>query len=135
MKWIKLQEDAVIPTPETAYSAGHDLVSIEDIYIPPNGSRLISTGIAWERDPEDSPYVGLIWPRSGLSVREHIDVGAGVVDSDYVGEIKVLLRNTNNLRTVTLKAGSRIAQMVIQPCVTFGAKKASRNGGFGSTGE
>jgi dUTP pyrophosphatase len=66
------------------------MVSAEDVTVPPKNKLLISTGISMAV-PEG--YYGRVAPRSGLAVKNFIDVGAGVVDSDYRGEVKVLLFN------------------------------------------
>ena len=79
-------------------------------------------------------------PRSGLLVKKSLDVGAGVVDHDYIGEIKVLLCN-NGRDKVEVKAGERIAQLIIEQIhnppveVVSGLEETSRGaGGFGLTG-
>ena len=139
MKWLTLNDKAVIPTRATQHSAGYDITSTQDVNIPPHGSVLVPTGIAWEQNMiSDTSIVGFIWPRSGLAVRHSIDVGAGVIDSDYTGEIKVLLRNTDQTAWTFLPAGTRIAQMVVQRCSTSLDPVIvydTRDGGFGSTGE
>ena len=83
---------------------------------------------------------GLIWPRSGLSVKKGIDVLAGVVDSGYRGEIMVCLYNTSN-EDVEIKSGDRIAQIIFQevPVISLLLRdelETSQRGsnGFGSTG-
>jgi len=85
--------------------------------------------------------VGMIWPRSGLAANYMIDVMAGVVDSDYTGEIIVILRNHSDL-PFKVYEGERVAQIVIQsynklePVEVSDIKRASERGdsGFGSTG-
>jgi len=100
----------------------------------------VSTGIALEI-PGDCSY-GRIAPRSGLAVKHGIQVGAGVVDADYRGEVKVLLFNHGS-DTFSATAGDRIAQLIIERCkmpdvtvVTDRALSATERGtsGFGSTG-
>ncbi len=83
---------------------------------------------------------GLIWPRSGLSVKKGIDVLAGVVDSGYRGEIMVCLYNTSN-EDVEIKRGDRIAQIIFQevPAISLLLREELEtsqrgSGGFGSTG-
>ena len=78
--------------PQYAYGgdAGADLTASEKTVIPARKRSLVGTGIRLEI-PEG--YVGLIWPRSGLAIKKGIDCGAGVIDSCYRGEIKVLLFN------------------------------------------
>lgn len=139
MKWNKLTDDAVIPQRGTKFSAGYDLVSTETKTIYPGQSALISTGIGWEPTGDsDLDTVGLIWPRSGMAVKEGVDTGAGVIDADYGGEIKVLIRNTRSHRPVYINEGDRIAQLVLQK---FGVMEGdtftleARHGGFGSTGK
>ena len=117
--------------------AGADLKASESITIPARNRALVATGIRLEI-PEG--YVGLIWPRSGIAVKNAIDTGAGVIDSKYRGEIKILLFNHSDL-DFQIEPGDRIAQILIQKVqrVQFlPAEKLSettRNkGGFGSTG-
>ncbi|TDJ52705.1 MAG: dUTP diphosphatase, partial [Nitrospina sp.] len=68
--------------------AGADLRSAVDITVPAQGRALVATGIRLAL-PEG--HVGLVWPRSGLAVQQGLDCGAGVIDSQYRGEVKVLL--------------------------------------------
>lgn len=81
-------------------------------------------------------------PRSSLAFKNHIDVGAGVIDSDYRGIVKVLLFNLDNERTFSVKSGDRIAQIIIEAiandlileeCSELPSSKRN-TGGFGSTG-
>ena len=83
-----------------------------------------------------------IAPRSGLSVKNNIDIGAGVVDYDYRGEIFVCFINNDNDKTYSIKKGDRIAQMILERINRFeniyvvdNHTETSRGtGGFGSTG-
>ena len=86
----KLSPEAVVPTYATTGSIGADLYSTQLIVIPPGQRELITTGIS-VRLPEGS--YARIAPRSGLALKHSIDVGAGVVDPDFRGEIRVLLIN------------------------------------------
>ena len=114
MELLKIElrsETATVPSRGSKGSAGFDLSCDKPFTLQPNERRLIGTGLAitlplgtW----------GEIKPRSGLAVNYGIDVMAGVIDEDYIGEIRVLLINTGN-RPLQRKAGERIAQMVIQP--------------------
>ena len=79
-----------IPSYSHPEDAGADLKASESSIVPARGKALVSTGLCLEL-PEG--HVGLIWPRSGLAVKHSIDCGAGVIDSTYRGEIKVLLFN------------------------------------------
>lgn len=89
---------------------GWDLFSIEDVIIWAGQRVLVNTGLVCNFP--DGIY-GLIWPRSGLAVKNGIDVLAGLIDSSYRGEIKVALINHSE-SPVELPAGSKIAQMIIQ---------------------
>jgi dUTP pyrophosphatase len=96
------------------------------------------TGLSFEI-PEG--YVGLVWPRSGLSIKEGVDVLAGVVDSGYRGEVMVCLLNTG-VRYVKIKEGDRIAQILFQEVPEFQLQEVEilqnsdrGEGGFGSSGK
>ena len=110
IKFKKLHQDARIPEQGSANAAGLDLFLIEHADIPPGKRALLRTGIAMSI-PHGT--VGLIWPRSKLAAKLGIDVLAGVVDSDYRGEIMVSLLNTSD-RVVELRAGDKCAQIIIQ---------------------
>ncbi len=105
-----LHEEAVTPTRGSKESAGLDLHTIESVTIPPGQRALLKTGLAMSMP---AGYVGLIWPRSKLAAKMGIDVLAGVVDSDYRGEIMISLLNTG-LDPVEIKTGDKVAQMIIQ---------------------
>ena len=118
--------------------AGADLTASQKILIPPRERLLVTTGIRIEI-PEG--YVGLIWPRSGLAVKKGIDCGAGVIDSHYRGEVKVLLFNHSD-NEFQIEEGDRIAQLLIQkvervqflPADQLSETSRSQMG-FGSTGK
>jgi len=110
----KLVNDAIIPKRATEGSAGYDLYSYEDGTIDSLSQQMISTKISMNI-PEQ--HCGLIWSRSGLSARSGIETGAGVIDSDYRGEIKVILHNHSD-KKFCYKKGMRIAQMLIMPVIT-----------------
>ncbi|UCD12093.1 MAG: dUTP diphosphatase [Nitrospinaceae bacterium] len=126
-----------LPAYQHAGDAGADLLAARPAVIPPRGRALVETGIRLEL-PEG--HVGLIWPRSGLAVKKGIDCGAGVVDSHYRGEIKVLLFNHTD-EAFHVEPGDRIAQILIQKVETVEfiavdslGSTARGAGGFGSTG-
>jgi dUTP pyrophosphatase len=111
-----LNKNAKIPTRSNISDAGWDLYSTEDITIGEGGRRIVKTGVSFQIPNE---WVGLIWPRSGLSVKSGIDVLAGVIDSGYRGEIMVCLHNTCPPRAggfcdLEIKKGDRIAQILFQ---------------------
>ena len=98
---------------------------------------MISTGISLALP---AGYVGLIWPRSGLAVKKAIDCGAGVIDSQYRGEVQVLLFNHSD-EDYHYSQGERIAQLLIQKVETAVFVQVDRledttrgEAGFGSTG-
>lgn len=112
---IKLLSDlAKMPTQGTAFSAGYDLYAAESAVIPKLSRKLIKTNISLAIPIN---YYGRIAPRSGLAFKNGIDVLAGVIDSDYRGDIGVILYNTDNNNDFTVAVGDKIAQMIIEPCV------------------
>ena len=127
IKFEKISDFAVCPSRNTSTDAGYDLCSTEFCSINPLSRRLVSTGIKIEI-PEG--YYGRIAPRSGLAVNKGLDVMAGVIDSGYRGELKVLLVNlapsTNSSlphesifgssSKIDIKQGDRIAQLIIEKC-------------------
>ena len=127
-----------IPQYAHAGDAGADITASKKVTIPPRERTLVSTGVRLEI-PEG--HVGLIWPRSGLAVKKGIDCGAGVIDSRYRGEVKVLLFNHSD-DEFQIEPGDRIAQILIQKVerVEFHPvnqlNETTRNeAGFGSTGK
>ena len=127
-----------IPQYAHAGDAGADITASEKIAIPPRERTLVSTGVRLEIP---KGYVGLIWPRSGLAVKKGIDCGAGVIDSHYRGEVKVLLFNHSD-NEFQIEPGDRIAQILIQKVerVEFHLvdqlnETARSDAGFGSTGK
>ena len=141
VKIKKLNENAVIPTYGTEFSAGADLYACidEDIEIKPGETAFIGTGLSVEI-PEG--YGAFIYARSGLACKKGLAPAnkVGVVDSDYRGEIKVALHN-HSLITHTVSRGERIAQMVVAPYIKCDfieveslEETVRGEGGFGSTG-
>jgi len=132
-----LSFDAKVPTRATEFSAGLDLSSIEDTVVPANKWIAIPTGISIQI-PKDC--YARIAPRSGLAFKHGIQVGAGVVDSDYLGEIKVILFNHGS-SDFEVKKGDRIAQLIFEKIYTDYFIEVEElddtvrgEGGFGSTG-
>ena len=133
-----LTETAKAPHKANSNDAGFDLYADEDAWVFAKQRTVIKTGISLEM-PDN--LAGLIWPRSGLSVKQGIDVLAGVVDAGYRGEIMVCLYNTSD-DDVEIKRGDRIAQMIFQevPVISLQLREelgSSQRGsnGFGSTGK
>ena len=155
IKYSKLHPDGKEPFRANDSDAGYDLFSTEYATLEPFQRKLISTGINIEI-PEG--FYGRVAPRSGLACKKGIDVMAGVIDSGYRGEIKVLLINLNfegyNLQPnafeamfgsanrIEIKPGDRIAQLIIEKChavewKTMETLEESQRGegGFGSSGQ
>lgn len=110
LKWKKMHPMAHAPKYGSAAAAGMDLHSCENYLIRPGEKCLVRTGIAIEI-PED--HYGRIAPRSGLASNYFIDVGAGVVDQDYRGEVMVLLFNFSK-HNFQIFIGDRIAQLICE---------------------
>ncbi len=135
----KLSENATIPTQGTSFAAGYDLYAAEDAVVVCGTRKLIKTNISMEITPG---YYGRIAPRSGLAYKNGIDVLAGVIDSDYRGDIGVILHNTDKNIDFTVKKGDRIAQIIFEACYTATLNNVDnldntlrQAGGFGSTGK
>ena len=133
----RLTKSALLPSRGSAMAAGLDLYSSEEAIIPSKMRAVVKTGISIAI-PEG--YYGRIAPRSGLSVNYGIDVGAGVIDSDYRGEVCVLLFNFGE-QDFNVNAGNRIAQLILEK-IAIGEVVETEEldetirgaGGFGSTG-
>ena len=142
-QWKRLAKDAKIPIRATEGSAGFDLYALGegeldlDILIGPKSRQWIPTGMAIAI-PEG--WVGFVWPRSGLAGKG-IDVSAGVIDSDFRGELKVLLVNNSNEEFI-VHPGDRIAQLILVQTLAFPdfsvveelSATSRGSAGFGSTG-
>lgn len=143
VKIKKVRDNSIdLPTYATAASAGVDLrADLQDtVTVEPGANVKIPTGLAIELP--NRFVVALIFARSGLASRYGMGLtnGVGVIDSDYRGEIHVLMQNLGT-QSVSINPGDRIAQMVFMPLfqATFEEveelEETSRgSGGFGSTG-
>lgn len=138
----KMTESAQIPVRGSLQAAGYDLFAdlSEAVTILPQETKMVGTGIACAI-PEG--YFGGIYARSGLSAKEGLRPAncAGVVDSDYRGEIKVALHNDSK-ESRTILPGQKIAQMVVQAFLPVEFETVEDldatergGGGFGSTGK
>ena len=143
-----LLTDAKMPVKGSKDSAGYDLFSYEKIVVRPHSRRCVSTGVKLKM--LDNGFYIRIAPRSGLAVKKSIDIGAGVVDCDYRGEIKVVLIN-NGETEFCIEEGDKIAQFIVEKyepntlirCYNEGGEEVDSEelsmiergeGGFGSTG-
>ena len=138
----KLNSRVSLPSYKTEGSSGMDLIAFVDkpIVVKPSSSVLIPTGLSIAI-PKD--YEVQIRPRSGLAAKSNISVlnTPGTIDSDYRGELKVILFNHSNKEFV-VKNNERIAQMVLAPILKIEFKEVDNlpdtvrgSGGFGSTGK
>jgi len=138
----KLDPDVQLPEYKTSGASGVDLIAFikEPINLEPKTSVLIPTGlsVAFSED-----YEIQIRPRSGLAAKNNISVlnTPGTIDSDYRGEIKVIIYNHGN-ENFSINNGDRIAQMILAPVVKMELeekndlpKSIRGKGGFGSTGK
>lgn len=149
----KIHNDAITPTYGSKYAAGLDLYAYGSCYVTAHTREIISTGICieWvsENDfeskseiREEQKYYLRIAPRSGLSAKYSIDIGAGVIDYDYRGEIKICFVN-NSDNDYIVNHGDKIAQAILERIETFSdiveveeLSDTTRGiGGFGSTGK
>ncbi|KAH8675801.1 dUTPase-like protein [Xylariales sp. PMI_506] len=133
----KLSEKARTPTRGSAFAAGYDLYAAKETVIPARGKALVDTDLAIA---VPAGTYGRIAPRSGLASKHFIDTGAGVIDADYRGQVKVLLFNHADA-DFEIKEGDRVAQLVIERIYTPEVVEVAEleesvrgAGGFGSTG-
>lgn len=134
-----LSEHATLPSRATQGSAGYDLAAAHMAMVPRHGKTLVQTDLALAIPPG---HYGRIAPRSGLALKHHIDVGAGVIDSDYRGPVGVVLFN-HGPEDFHIQKGDRIAQLILEQISIaqveevddYGSPVTGRGaGGFGSTG-
>lgn len=138
----KLSTEVKLPTYKTPGSSGMDLMAFikSDITIKPKSSCLIPTGLSLAFSED---YEVQIRPRSGLAAKNNISVlnTPGTIDSDYRGEIKIIIYNHGNENFI-VKNNDRIAQMILTPVIKMKLQEADElpstvrgEGGFGSTGK
>ncbi len=137
LRFKQLDARAVLPKRGSVLAAGLDVCGIEDLEIGPKQRAKARTGLAVAIPPG---FYGRVAPRSGLAAKNGLDVLAGVIDSDYRGEIVCVLYNTGD-EIIKLPAGSKICQLIIEQIITPEAawttdldETARGAGGFGSTG-
>jgi dUTP pyrophosphatase len=138
----KLNPDVELPTYKTSGASGVDLMAFikEPIKIAPNSSYLVPTGLSMAFSQD---YEVQIRPRSGLAAKNNITVlnTPGTIDSDYRGEIKIILFN-HGKEDFLISNKDRVAQMILTPVVKMEFEEADNlphtlrgEGGFGSTGK
>ena len=139
-KFAKTRVDATVPTKGSLGAAGFDLYAVADATIKFGDRGLVKTGIALQI-PNDC--YARVAPRSGLTYKNGIDVGAGVIDCDYRSEVGVILFNHSN-DDFEVHKGDRIAQLIFEKIynctpelVAYSELTDTSRGldGFGSTGK
>jgi len=138
----KLNPDVELPVYKTSGASGMDLMAFleEPIRIAPNRSYLVPTGLSMAFSED---YEIQIRPRSGLAAKNNITVlnTPGTIDSDYRGEIKIILFNHGKIDFI-INNKDRVAQMILTPIVKMELEETDNlpdslrgEGGFGSTGK
>jgi dUTP pyrophosphatase len=136
----KLVPHAILPARATTGAVGYDLFSTDNYVVLPGRRVVVSTGVSISMPPG---CYGRIAPRSGLAVKHGLDTLAGVIDPDYTGEVKVVLQNLDATQPFVIRPGYRIAQLILEQCVTPVVHEVASectpltgrgDGGFGSTG-
>ena len=137
LRFVKLTENAFSPYKGTADAAGFDLCSAYDYEVQPSGKVLALTDL---QIAIPKGCYGRVAPRSGLAHKNFIDVGAGVIDRDYRGNVGVILFNFGK-EVFPIKKGDRIAQLICERILYPKIKEYSSlnetlrgKSGFGSTG-
>ncbi|XP_077119838.1 deoxyuridine 5'-triphosphate nucleotidohydrolase, mitochondrial isoform X1 [Ranitomeya variabilis] len=138
LRFAKLSEHASTPTRGSARAAGYDLYSAYDYLIDPQDKAIVKTDI---QICVPSGCYGRVAPRSGLAAKHFIDVGAGVIDEDYRGNVGVVLFNFGK-EPFAVKKGDRVAQLICERIVYPDLEELKvlddterGAGGFGSTGQ
>lgn len=138
LKVQKLLDTVSIPTTHYEKDAGLDLSAAHKMVVAGQTTKVIGTGLAFQI-PEG--YFGKVFDRSGMAANSNLIVKAGVIDSDYTGEIRVIMSNTSPYPE-TILPGDRIAQLVVLPLPQMEIKEVSslddtKRGtkGLGSTGK
>ncbi|ODA81821.1 hypothetical protein RJ55_00326 [Drechmeria coniospora] len=138
MQVKKLSPNGRVPTRGSAFAAGYDMYAARDTVVPARGKVLVDTDISIA---VPAGTYGRIAPRSGLACKHFIDTGAGVIDADYRGQVKILLFNHAEA-DYEVKEGDRIAQLILERIVTPEVVEVEEldesvrgAGGFGSTGK
>lgn len=134
----RLTENATVPRKGSAGAAGYDLYSAVNTVIPAKGKATVKLDIAVELP---KGCYGRIAPRSGLAVKHFIDVGAGVIDRDFRGNVGVVMFNFSDA-DYPIRAGDRIAQLICERIyestvvveTSYVSETERGSGGMGSTG-
>ena len=136
VKFKKLHPDAIVPTYGTEHAAAFDLYALETT----TGANraVIKTGLAFEIPKGCAMFIK---PRSGLAFNQGVEAFQGTIDSDYRGEVKVLLTTSDTEQSIKVAKGDRIAQAIVIPVPVITFQEASELSdtsrgaqGFGHTG-
>ncbi|XP_046444962.1 deoxyuridine 5'-triphosphate nucleotidohydrolase, mitochondrial-like [Daphnia pulex] len=138
LRFAKLTQNAISPTRGSKHAAGYDLYSAYDYEVPAMGKVIAKTDIQIQL-PEGC--YGRVAPRSGLAANHHIDIGAGVIDRDYRGNVGVVMFN-HSQTAFKVNKGDRVAQLICELILYPEIEEAESldstergEGGFGSTGK
>lgn len=107
----RLVPHAQLPTRDPG-SVGYDIFSAEGYVILPGERAVVSTGIKL-KIPDG--FYGVLAPKTGITIKHGIEVGAGIIEPGYDGELKVVLFNHDRKHNFVIRPGYRVAQMVLQP--------------------
>ncbi|XP_033220650.1 deoxyuridine 5'-triphosphate nucleotidohydrolase [Belonocnema kinseyi] len=137
LKFAKLSDKAFAPVKGNAAAAGFDLRSAYEYVIPPKGKELVKTDL--QIAVPEGTY-GRVAPRSGLAWKNHVDIGAGVIDQDYRGNVGVVIFNHGE-NELKVQPGDRVAQLIcekieypeLQEMNSLDSTERGEDG-FGSTG-
>lgn len=133
---VKLYDFVKIPTRGSEHSAGLDIYCIKDEILEPFKPKLVKTGF---RIKIPDGHYGRLAPRSGLALKHNLWINAGVIDSDYTGEVGVVIMNMNQ-DNYCLKVNDRFCQLICERIsipeidIVANLRETNRSGGFGSTG-
>jgi len=133
----KLSDSATVPKRSSEGAVGYDLASARDTVVPARGKALVPTDLAMAIP---LGVYGRIAPRSGVAWKNHIDVGAGVIDRDYRGNVGVVLFNHGG-EDFKISVGDRVAQLILERVAIAEVEETEEltdtlrgTDGFGSTG-
>lgn len=121
IRFQKLHPEAVLPRLAYTGDLGVDIHTLKDFVLPPRSSQLVETGLQLEIPvlpalwQEHFQLGCFVWSKSGLSVKSNIEKGAGVIDPNYTGELKIKLYNHGDTAR-SFSAGDKVAQLVFQVC-------------------
>jgi dUTP pyrophosphatase len=137
LKIQKLDPSAKLPSYAYEGDAGMDLFSLEEVEIPSGEKIAVRTGLKFAIP---RGYAGFVWDKSGLAAKYHLKTMAGVIDSNYRGELLVVLTNLGK-EMYKVEKGSKVAQLVIKPIANPEIEEGEiedetdrGKGGFGSSG-